>query len=198
MADPEGLNDSWRDDLSGFWFELLLTGCEILTARGGHQEVVRETLKRLVDPTLTRYEQIPLFNPTRIVILLRARALKERLDGVELTAESFLGIANPDKEGKKTFTGDASSQPYDERREEALRFFRACTPFFDRRGEQRSACTPPGTAAALHKTVTIQQRVDRALGRNFYVRDRRVNRSRILRAPQLGCSRFRFKMSFST
>lgn len=135
MADPEGLNESWRDDLSGFWFDLLLTGCEILIARGGHEEVVRETLKGLVDPRLTHYDQIPLFNPTRIVILLRARALKERLDGIELTGESFLGIASPDKEGRIPSLENASSQPYDERREEALRFFRACVPFFDRRAE---------------------------------------------------------------
>jgi hypothetical protein len=133
LARPEQLAENWRDDLAAFWFDLLLTGCEIVIARGGKQDVVRELIKKLVEPALTHYGQIALSDSTKIVILLRARALRDRLDGIELNAESFLGLPQPSKEHEKTVRAHATSQPYDERREEALRFFRACVPFFDRR-----------------------------------------------------------------
>ena len=129
MARANRLKEDWRENLSEYWFDLLLAGCEIVIARGGSQDVVSEVIKDLIDPTLTYIDHVSISDSTRIVTLLRARSLDERLRGQALTPENLLGLPKIEKSDNASHV-KALPGPYDEKREQTLRFFQSCVPSF--------------------------------------------------------------------
>ncbi len=114
----EKLDDYQENDLTSFWLDTILTGCEILVARGGDRKLVTSLLEVFSDKTHRQIGNLYTFRTSLMDIQLRAVALLLRFEGRSLKLGEFLII--PEAQGTD---GAVNTREIDDRHAEELRRF---------------------------------------------------------------------------
>jgi hypothetical protein len=84
------LRDDWSDELTAYWLDMVVTGCEIAIARGGNRERALRVLTIFSEENLRRVDRLFTFQSYLLDLLLRACALIARNNGRAITLDTFL------------------------------------------------------------------------------------------------------------
>jgi hypothetical protein len=84
------LQEEWTPGLASYWFDTIMTACEIVVTLGGSREVVRPVLAAFADPQFRQMERLHLSQASLLDLLLRAHALLEQDAGRSISVGSFV------------------------------------------------------------------------------------------------------------
>ncbi len=130
--DLNGLREHGPDDLRTFWLDYVLSGCEMVIARGGSRNRVRKILNVFAK---REYRLIDRLYPGQTTVLdatLRATSLLQRLNGRSFDSSTYLVERKPDK---KTDERDERRQADREHRERIRRFVGPLLALYQQRAQ---------------------------------------------------------------
>jgi hypothetical protein len=84
------LRDEWTPGLASYWFDTIMTACEIVVAHGGSRERIRPVLAAFADPQFRGIDHLHASQASLFDVLFRAHALLEGDAGRSISVESFL------------------------------------------------------------------------------------------------------------
>ena len=127
---------SWRDDeFITDYFDIILTACEMIVARGGNRTCVVPVLERFADRELRRRDQIYSSRVSIIDFSLRAQALLERLANRETTLQNYLVDPPEPPEDLPVNRQTALKRSENEKKEELTRFIGPLVEIYDLRAQ---------------------------------------------------------------
>lgn len=128
------LRDEWTPGLASYWFDTVMTACEIVIAHGGSRELVRPVLTAFADPQFRSVERLHLSQASLLDLLLRAHALLEQDAGRSITLESFV-VESASANAKDDSSAARAKNEDRDRREEVRRTISSLVPIYRARAE---------------------------------------------------------------
>ena len=163
------LKDTWSEDNpTAEYFDMILTACEIVIARGGDRARVIPMLDRFVDRALRRRDRLFTLQISLIDFSLRAHALLERLADRKTTLETYWVDPPappgelPPKEAEQHRRLDA------EKKKELQTFIGPLIAIYDNRAQALMGSIPPGEVdAQLRNAIAHYHNEEYRLSRDF-------------------------------
>jgi hypothetical protein len=158
------LRDEWTPGLPSYWFDTIMTACEIVVSHSGSRELVRPILTAFADPQFRQIERLHLSQASLVDLSLRAHSLLEQSAGRGISVESFVVESDSTKVTDKP---NASSPRREdrERNEEVRRTIGSLVPIYRTRadilcGKVTAAESLAGaTGAFLHDSWQFARRL---------------------------------------
>jgi hypothetical protein len=128
------LGNEWTPGLASYWFDTIMTACEIVVAHGGSRERIRPVLTAFADPQFRRIDPLRVSQASLLDVLLRAHALLEEDAGRSISVDSFV------TESDSANLADNPTAPREksedrERHEEVRRTVGSLVPIYRTRAE---------------------------------------------------------------
>jgi DNA polymerase III delta prime subunit len=114
------LRNEWSAGLASFWFDTIVTACEIVIAHGGARETIVPVLATLADPQFRRIDQLHITQSSLLDVLFRAHALLEEVSGRGISVDSFV-IKSDSTDGGDNRNARRAKHDVQERDEEVRR-----------------------------------------------------------------------------
>lgn len=132
LARPSYLRDNWNDKIAAHWLDTIVTGCEVVFARGGDRQSVLPVLQLFTQEELRREDKFYAFNSHLIDLLLRAHTLLERYANRNSSLESFLIRSTVSQEKNSTPQVQSAER---EHRDELANTLTPLLPLYNARAE---------------------------------------------------------------
>jgi len=178
-----------EEDPGGDYYELLISACEIVVARGGNVKLISPVLEKLSTTVSRRIDTLYTSDIKRIDITLRAHALLQRLQGSEVTVATYLIPAPAPDDSlsepqiKQAMTAQA------EKSEELQRFIGPFISLYDMRAQLLIAGSSAVVSKDLTSAVSASRREDYRLRHEYRLSDMRTQAalavSRLMALPSL-------------
>jgi hypothetical protein len=132
----ERLNEIWREENPvGEYLDTIMTACEILAFHGDTSGTLVSVLQRFTEPRIRRADQLHTSQVQLIDLSVRAHALLERLQGRQLTFESYLVDAPPPPDELPTKEKERLKKSAEEKKTELQRFVAPFLELYDVRAQ---------------------------------------------------------------
>jgi len=128
------LRDEWTPGLTSYWFDTIMTACEIVVAHGGSRERIRPVLTAFADSQFRRIDRLHLSQASLLDVLLRAYALLEHDAGRNISVDSFVAESDSTNVTDNPNATRAKSEDR-EKHEEVRRTIGSLIPIYRTRAE---------------------------------------------------------------
>lgn len=163
----ERLDEMWREENSvGDYLDTIVTACEILALHGDTSGTLVSVLQGFAEPRIRRADRLHTSQVRLIDLSVRAHALLERLQGRQLTIESYLVDAPPPPDELPTKEKERLNKSAEEKKTELQRFFAPFLELYDVRAQSLARSTTNRKARnALENAVSHSHHEDYRLQR---------------------------------
>ncbi|MGE0683284.1 MAG: hypothetical protein AB7P69_20595, partial [Candidatus Binatia bacterium] len=150
------LKDTWSDNEgTTSFFDMILTACEVIGARGGDRARIIPVLGCFADPRWRQGDQLHSSDVSKIDCSLRAHALLERLAGRQTTLASYLVDPPALPEDLPPKERERQQKSRTERKEELQSFVGPLIEVYDVRAQALIGSLPAqDVGAQLHKAIS--------------------------------------------
>lgn len=169
------LQDTWGDDTTAEYLDMILTACEVIVARGGNRACTVPILECFADRELRRRNQLFTSQIARIDFSLRAYALLERLAGRKMAIETYW-VEPPEPQGDLPPKQVEQLKRSDDEKKKALQdFIGPLVDIYDIRAQTLiGLIAPVDVDTQLRNAITSSHNQEYRLSRNFRAQEMRT------------------------